>query len=834
MESRILENTDDSLNNLESIALLGYVVTCNNQIHVFQVQEIKKYLAEKEINEKFELINDIFKSKEETAVTLETALDYFSNENQKTQKELYLLTVILSEIDGSFDNEEREILKKIRIRSCLSDDIIAQLNDEGKKKALDIRNEEIEKTKPKDEEISLYNKMKIIIRNFLLFIRGKLKFKDITKIENSRSNKEYFAAIEKSIATGKNDFKYVQPICNSLYNKVREVGGKLNLNINNLKDDVNISEESVKVIEGFSDLMNKTVLQQMEAFEKEFIKKERTLSDFTISLIGRTKAGKTTLHSILTGGDKADIGVGMQRTTRFNKVFQWRKLRIIDTPGIGAAEDGGRIDDEIAESILSESDIICFVVSDDSIQKDILELLEKITQRNKPTIILLNHKENIRNNTKYKHYITKPNKWFEDKDGVSGHINRIESYIKTKKLKNLVTICPVFLLSAIMAEEEEYSKDKLILRQASKIDDFLNVMQKAVINKGCINRSQTIIDDTIGIYSSLCEEIKYSSDTLKNLKDKLDNKREQALKRIDISRNNFVNDSEKYLRDQYKILKNQLTVQFAEKYYDADNLNDKWSKFIKEIRFEEDLTSKLNEFSLKFTDDIHEVVKEISEDIEISLESININNLTLNSEDTFSFKGITRILGSAMSAIGAVALFVLESNPIGWILTGIGMAIGFFSGFFKSKEQKRQEAISNIVKKLKDNIESGEDSSIKKQIDSIESECEKVINSITELFENIIGGINEIETIVKELTDIFDQDIEKLNKLYAIRLIEYINMENSDENMMDMEDIISVSRKYSQYMNIVTDKKLNVNLKLLDNLIQDNVTINNISEVTNE
>ena len=51
---------------------------------------------------------------------------------------------------------------------------------------------------------------------------------------------------------------------------------------------------------------------------------------------------------------------------------------------------------------------------------------------------------------------------------------------------------------------------------------------------------------------------------------------------------------------------------------------------------------------------------------------------------------------------------------------------------------------------------------------------------------------------------------------------------------MCMENIISVSRKYSEYMNIVTDKKLNVNLKLLDNLIQDDITINNISEVTNE
>ena len=42
-------------------------------------------------------------------------------------------------------------------------------------------------------------------------------------------------------------------------------------------------------------------------------------------------------------------------------------MRLIDTPGIGSAEADGRTDDQIAESVLGESDIICCVIVDDSI-----------------------------------------------------------------------------------------------------------------------------------------------------------------------------------------------------------------------------------------------------------------------------------------------------------------------------------------------------------------------------------------------------------------------------------------------------------------------------------
>ena len=44
--------------------------------------------------------------------------------------------------------------------------------------------------------------------------------------------------------------------------------------------------------------------------------KKQKLSNFSITLFGRTMAGKSTLMEILTNGDGKSIGLGAQRTTR--------------------------------------------------------------------------------------------------------------------------------------------------------------------------------------------------------------------------------------------------------------------------------------------------------------------------------------------------------------------------------------------------------------------------------------------------------------------------------------------------------------------------------------
>ena len=56
----------------------------------------------------------------------------------------------------------------------------------------------------------------------------------------------------------------------------------------------------------------------------------------------------------------------MQRTTRYNRIYEWKNIRIIDTPGIEAP--GGESDEAIAESVMDESDVICCVATDDSIR----------------------------------------------------------------------------------------------------------------------------------------------------------------------------------------------------------------------------------------------------------------------------------------------------------------------------------------------------------------------------------------------------------------------------------------------------------------------------------
>jgi predicted GTPase len=105
----------------------------------------------------------------------------------------------------------------------------------------------------------------------------------------------------------------------------------------------------------------------LKGVRKSLNAKQRDLNHFSIAFMGKTKAGKSTLHAIITGEGWDAIGVGKQRTTRFNRVYEWKNIRIIDTPGIGAP--GGKTDEEIAQSVIEESDVICYVVTNDSIQE---------------------------------------------------------------------------------------------------------------------------------------------------------------------------------------------------------------------------------------------------------------------------------------------------------------------------------------------------------------------------------------------------------------------------------------------------------------------------------
>ena len=117
------------------------------------------------------------------------------------------------------------------------------------------------------------------------------------------------------------------------------------------------------------------------------------LSKFSITLFGRTMAGKSTLMEILTEGDGTSIGKGAQRTTRDVRKYNWNGMEITDVPGIGAFE--GEEDENIAFEAAKMADLILFLITDDAPQIAEAECFSKIVNLGKPIICIINVKAAI-------------------------------------------------------------------------------------------------------------------------------------------------------------------------------------------------------------------------------------------------------------------------------------------------------------------------------------------------------------------------------------------------------------------------------------------------------
>ena len=68
------------------------------------------------------------------------------------------------------------------------------------------------------------------------------------------------------------------------------------------------------------------------AFRDDLQSLKENLGKFSITLFGRTMAGKSTLMEVLTHGDGSSIGRGSQRTTQDVRSYYWNDLEITDVP----------------------------------------------------------------------------------------------------------------------------------------------------------------------------------------------------------------------------------------------------------------------------------------------------------------------------------------------------------------------------------------------------------------------------------------------------------------------------------------------------------------------
>jgi len=236
------------------------------------------------------------------------------------------------------------------------------------------------------------------------------------------------------------------------------------------------------------------VLSATEALSEGFDTIDREQRFVTLTVFGRTRAGKSTLIEALTAGDGGSIGTGGQHTTRTTRPCYFPGvpgggapagpcLRIVDTPGIEgfSGEELARM----AEHFVGRSDHILFLLSDDKESSGELDRFGLIRSEGKGITAILNVKTR---EDDLDLLALSPGLVFQERE-LEGHRRRISGYIAAHFEMDAPEIIPVHARAAWLGlsggplPEGVSSHDQLVRQsRIGEVHDFIAgfVREKAV------------------------------------------------------------------------------------------------------------------------------------------------------------------------------------------------------------------------------------------------------------------------------------------------------------------------------------------------------------------
>ncbi|WP_413165974.1 GTPase [Capilliphycus salinus ALCB114379] len=645
------------------------------------------------------------------------------------------------------------------------------------------------------------------------------------------SGPEYDEAIRQCAVVAKEDYQFSELALKSAGSTLRSLGKNLQESIieikskTNSKGQANTAQDVAKQLELTQKSLSAEIIKEIEDVRESLRSKERALNHFSIAFMGRTKAGKSTLHAIVTNDGWEAIGVGKQRTTRYNRVYEWKNIRIIDTPGIGAPD--GKSDEEIAESVIEESDVICYVVTNDSIQATEFEFLHLLKKKAKPLIVLLNVKKNLRDPRRLEHFLKNPDKAFEmeGQSGLGGHIERIRRYAKEHYANDYFPIVPVMLLAAQLSREPEHENRKEELFKASRMQDFLDSIRESLIQYGTIRRSQTLLGSTVGAINTPYDWVAGQAQIYGQLAETIQSKQEEIRKKIEIafkdSRSNLQIEIETIFQEAINAVPS-----FAEEHWNSNELGLKlgWEKTLNSLNFEQRLKSAFQEAGEHFKREVQEVLEEIGHELQLVAE-LGGGNFKFTQQDSWDIQHILRIGGIILGIAGTIIAF---TNPIGIVVGIVAGVVGNFTGLFKSKDQKRREAAHKISEDLYEQLNTQKQETLEKARSEFLNSCASVIMNIESYFKELASGLESFSLTLEEAQKKFSGFTNYLNRFYAKRILDW-----SQEKYEPLTEegarktVAKVERKFGHKMTIITRSELTIKKSMdeLKKVLQEDISI---------
>jgi hypothetical protein len=426
--------------------------------------------------------------------------------------------------------------------------------------------------------------------------------------------------------------------------------------------------------------------------------RRKHLDSFSVTLFGRTMAGKSTLMEILTEGNGKSIGTGSQRTTRDVRGYQWKGLEVTDVPGVAAFE--GADDEELAFKAAAQADLVLFLITDDAPQPVEAECLAQVRRLGKPVLGVCNVKIAVDAEDDLLLFLRNPYRHFDQyriKQLIQQFHLLADQYIPGKWIPFEVT----HLRARFLAYQPGFEKHRDQLLKASCFNSVESHIVNEVVNRGTFLRVKSFIDGSVTPMLDLSDLLlgfsAQNSSSGRVLVDKERQIREWArdFKSIGHERiNTVVSKVMDSLRDE--------VPSFAENHYEDRAAGDKWRKLVESHNVIRNVEKLQKELLNECTIALSEIARELKS--ELSLVADLSSDRDIKMDSIFNTKRVWSWGTSIISGGLGIAALILGSGPLGWAAAAVASVGWLISLFFDDREEKVRRARATLSERLVDNI----------------------------------------------------------------------------------------------------------------------------------
>lgn len=266
---------------------------------------------------------------------------------------------------------------------------------------------------------------------------------------------------------------------------------------------------------------------------------------------------------------------------------------------------------------------------------------------------------------------------------------------------------------------------------------------------------------------------------------------------------------------------------FAEQHWDTNEnqMNSGWKETLQSLAFEKQLKTTCENASQQFQHDVQEAIEEIGNELKI-INQLQGGSFKFKEQDSNFFdRDFVRISGMALIAAGAILAFVFP--PLG-LIGVVGGIAGWLAGQFKSRDQKRHEAVGTISTSLRVQLEEYQEKVLQQSEEHFQEYCQSVAVMVDGYFEELIQGIEAIAIQLKSAQAKLSTAANYLNKAYAKRIVDWAS--DQYEPLTDIaisKKICKVNRVFGRNLQIQTTTTLTLtkSQEEICSVLQEHVSI---------